>query len=101
MLLGSNLICFETGSLCSGNEKGFHVDELAQKLKLPKNKIMYLSLPLFLSVSLWLLLSVSLIHDPGNFLFLISGRESIRALEDEGMIYSTIDEFHFKATSSS
>ncbi|GJV79730.1 replication protein A 32 kDa subunit A [Tanacetum coccineum] len=50
-----------------GNEKGFHTDELAQKLKLPKNKIM----------------------------------ESIRALEDEGMIYSTIDEFHFKATSSS
>ncbi|GKA32176.1 replication protein A 32 kDa subunit A [Tanacetum coccineum] len=29
-----------------GNEKGFHTDELAQKLKLPKNKIMYISLPL-------------------------------------------------------
>lgn len=27
--------------------------------------------------------------------------ESIRTLEDEGMIYSTIDEFHYKATSSS
>lgn len=27
--------------------------------------------------------------------------ESIRSLEDEGMIYSTIDEFHYKATSSS
>nr|XP_043618141.1 replication protein A 32 kDa subunit A-like [Erigeron canadensis] len=50
-----------------GNEKGIHTDELAQKLKLPQNKIM----------------------------------ESIRTLEDEGMIYSTIDEFHYKATSSS
>ncbi|XP_076960551.1 replication protein A 32 kDa subunit A-like [Bidens hawaiensis] len=47
----------------SGNEKGTHTDELAQKLKLPINKIM----------------------------------ESIRTLEDEGMIYSTIDEFHYKA----
>ncbi|KAD3337825.1 hypothetical protein E3N88_33346 [Mikania micrantha] len=50
-----------------GNEKGIHTDELAQKLKLPVNKIM----------------------------------ESIRTLEDEGMIYSTIDEFHYKATSCS
>ncbi|RQO92234.2 hypothetical protein POPTR_006G272000v4 [Populus trichocarpa] len=25
-------------------------------------------------------------------------KESIRSLEDEGLIYSTIDEFHYKAT---
>jgi hypothetical protein len=25
-------------------------------------------------------------------------RESIRALEEEGLIYSTIDEFHYKST---
>ncbi|XP_071741996.1 replication protein A 32 kDa subunit A-like [Rutidosis leptorrhynchoides] len=48
-------------------EKGIHTDELAQKLKLPHNKIM----------------------------------ETIRTLEEEGMIYSTIDESHYKATCSS
>ncbi|XP_076887900.1 replication protein A 32 kDa subunit A-like [Bidens hawaiensis] len=48
-----------------GNEKGIHTDELAQKLKLPINKI----------------------------------GESVRTLQDEGMIYSTIDDFHYKATS--
>ncbi|XP_065867800.1 replication protein A 32 kDa subunit A [Euphorbia lathyris] len=47
-----------------GQEKGVHMDELCQKLKLPLQKI----------------------------------KESIRSLEDEGLVYSTIDEFHYKAT---
>ncbi|KAJ6925074.1 replication protein A 32 kDa subunit A-like [Populus alba x Populus x berolinensis] len=47
-----------------GQEKGMHMDELCQQLKLPMEKI----------------------------------KESIRSLEDEGLIYSTIDEFHYKAT---
>ncbi|KAL3587227.1 hypothetical protein D5086_014094 [Populus alba] len=46
-----------------GREKGMHMDELCQQLKLPMEKI----------------------------------KESIRSLEDEGLIYSTIDEFHYKA----
>nr|TKR75318.1 hypothetical protein D5086_0000286420 [Populus alba] len=52
----------KTGTL--GQEKGMHMDELCQQLKLPMEKI----------------------------------KESIRSLEDEGLIYSTIDEFHYKAT---
>ncbi|KDP33438.1 hypothetical protein JCGZ_07009 [Jatropha curcas] len=47
-----------------GQEKGVHMDELCQQLKLPMEKI----------------------------------KGSIRSLEDEGLIYSTIDEFHYKAT---
>eukprot|EP00257_Ricinus_communis_P020794 XP_015580127.1 replication protein A 32 kDa subunit A [Ricinus communis] len=47
-----------------GQEKGIHMDELSQQLKLPMDKI----------------------------------KETIRSLEDEGLIYSTIDEFHYKAT---
>ncbi|XP_058002149.1 replication protein A 32 kDa subunit A-like [Hevea brasiliensis] len=47
-----------------GQEKGTHIDELCQQLRLPMEKI----------------------------------KGSIRSLEDEGLIYSTIDEFHYKAT---
>ncbi|WCJ41688.1 Replication protein A 32 kDa subunit A [Euphorbia peplus] len=47
-----------------GQEKGVHMDELCQKLKLPLQKI----------------------------------KDSIRCLEDEGLVYSTIDEFHYKST---
>ncbi|KAJ8763832.1 hypothetical protein K2173_003614 [Erythroxylum novogranatense] len=47
-----------------GQEKGMHMNEVCQQLKLPLEKI----------------------------------KESMRSLEDEGLIYSTIDEFHYKAT---
>ncbi|XP_044463225.1 replication protein A 32 kDa subunit A isoform X2 [Mangifera indica] len=43
-------------------ERGVHIDELSQQLKIPKKKIM----------------------------------DSIASLENEGLIYSTIDEFHYK-----
>ncbi|XP_050215573.1 replication protein A 32 kDa subunit A isoform X2 [Mercurialis annua] len=57
------LDCLQQSS-SMGQEKGMHMDELSQQLKLPAEKI----------------------------------KETIRSLEDEGLIYSTIDEFHYKAT---
>jgi hypothetical protein len=32
------------------------------------------------------------------YIYTLYSRDSIRALEEEGLIYSTIDEFHFKST---
>ncbi|XP_011002336.1 PREDICTED: uncharacterized protein LOC105109348 isoform X2 [Populus euphratica] len=46
----------------NGQEKGMHMDELCQQLKLPMEKI----------------------------------KESIRSLEDGGLIYSTVDEFQLQ-----
>ncbi|XP_011069919.1 replication protein A 32 kDa subunit A isoform X1 [Sesamum indicum] len=47
-------------------EKGVHRNEIAQKLKIPQEKIL----------------------------------EAMEALESEGLVYSTIDEFHYKSTAS-
>ncbi|CAO2822987.1 unnamed protein product [Amaranthus hypochondriacus] len=47
-------------------EKGVHINELMQRLNLPKDKIM----------------------------------ASMKALEDEGLVYSTIDEEHYKSTAN-
>lgn len=47
---------------CSERERGVHVNELSEQLKIPQNKIM----------------------------------NSIASLENEGLIYSTVDEFHYK-----
>ncbi|KAK6942044.1 OB-fold nucleic acid binding domain, AA-tRNA synthetase-type [Dillenia turbinata] len=59
-------------------EKGIHRDEVAQKLNLPAAKIMYhLSFVTFLHP--W---------------------EAFKTLEAEGLIYSTIDEWHYKSTAN-
>ncbi|KAL3825988.1 hypothetical protein ACJIZ3_022017 [Penstemon smallii] len=47
-------------------EKGIHRNEIAQKLKVPQEKIL----------------------------------EAMESLESEGMVYSTIDEFHYKSTNA-
>ncbi|XAR51168.1 hypothetical protein NMG60_11005723 [Bertholletia excelsa] len=49
---------------CLTREKGVHVNEIAQQLNMPVEKITM----------------------------------SIKSLEDEGLVYSTIDEYHFKST---
>lgn len=50
---------------CSERERGVHVNELSEQLKIPQKKIM----------------------------------NSIASLENEGLIYSTVDEFHYKFAS--
>ncbi|EOA27593.1 hypothetical protein CARUB_v10023731mg, partial [Capsella rubella] len=47
---------------CTARQQGIHIDEIAQQLKIPKNKL----------------------------------ESVIQSLEGDGLIYSTIDEYHFK-----
>jgi replication factor A2 len=47
---------------CTARQQGIHIDEIAQQLKIPKNKL----------------------------------EGVVQSLEGDGLIYSTIDEYHFK-----
>ncbi|XP_057959204.1 replication protein A 32 kDa subunit A-like isoform X2 [Malania oleifera] len=81
----------------AGQETGIHRDELSRQLKVPLEKIMYSSLSLSdcgCVRARALEKNLSSIQQNGK-----KGEwESIRTLESEGMVYSTIDELHYKST---
>lgn len=98
----------------SAQERGIHRNEIAQKLKISQEKIMYIYASLLLSLSsnkflvysCFILnseaLSLSLPLQINSYLLLcfILNSEAMESLESEGLVYSTIDEFHYKSTAS-
>ncbi|KAA8522761.1 hypothetical protein F0562_009077 [Nyssa sinensis] len=82
---------------CLAREKGVHWEELAQQLNIPLEKIMYLSVSLSLSLMCTCMQKIFLFNFP-LYLFWGFDRGSIKSLEEEGLIYSTIDECHYKST---
>lgn len=79
----------------STREAGVHYKEIAQQLNLPEQKVMYLSLSLSLVRALTYFAS---------FFFVVNGgtldRDVAKVLEEEGLVYSTIDENHLKSASN-
>lgn len=72
--------------------KGAHINEVSQQLNLPLEKIRSDFLPPNLLIYT-MLLYVAQIYPNMN-------REAIEYLESEGLVYSTIDESHFKSTNN-
>lgn len=83
------MFCFST------REKGVHRNELVQQLNVPLGKILYVSLYLPLIHMQWVVCNPFLPFD-----FFALDREAIESLEAEGLVYSTIDECHYKSTAN-
>lgn len=89
---------------CSVNDKGISTDELSRHLKLPMDKILYTSSPSLTHTHAdarahththTMMMHVGVTY---SYILLFYDRDGIRSLEEEGAIYSTIDDSHFKAT---
>ncbi|KAG6424142.1 hypothetical protein SASPL_114555 [Salvia splendens] len=79
---------------CIGKESGVHRAELARQLNVPEHKILQVLCSLFLPNKL------KLINVTHSLIFWFIGREAIASLESEGLVYSTVDEFHYKSTAN-
>ena len=76
----------------SADEKGVHRDFIAQQLRVSVDKLMSLSLSLSLFHTLAFKQKYLNTKFPGF------DRLAIQNLVEEGLIYSTTDDFHFKST---
>ncbi|KAJ4828155.1 hypothetical protein Tsubulata_005030 [Turnera subulata] len=79
-------------NLCSGSEDGAHRNAMARELNIPMTKLMSVSLTLLF---MCLFERSFFCFDTRVFAF---GREELQTLVDNGFIYSTIDDDHFKST---
>lgn len=66
-----------------------HCAKIAQELNVPQQKILLVS-------SLSPLPPLS--HDIHYLIFWCIGREAMEHLEAEGLVYTSIDEFHYRST---
>lgn len=83
-----------TGFYCSESANGTSTEELSQRLKLPMDKILYTSSPsLYACVHTETYDSCEVAY---SCILLFCDRVGIKSLDDEGLVYSTIDDSHFK-----
>lgn len=87
-------------TFCRNSEKGVTVEELARQLHLPIGQVMYVPLATMCSVQAVLYSGMLQKTNICLFVNVWFCREAIKPLEQEGLLYNTIDERHYKSTAN-